>query len=307
MSRILITGGSGLIGQELCKLLHRQGFEPILLSRNPNKIKDWTAFEWDLKRGWVDPQLFNQPIDYLIHLAGAGIADARWTAKRKQLIIDSRSQSLKVLAQAFSTAGQELKAFISASAVGIYGDRGNEVLDESSAIHSERKNDFLIQSCIAWEEAAKAFQGLTARITHLRIGIVLSTQGGALAKMLPSYQFHLGAYFGSGQQYYPWVHIEDLCRMFLFLVEQGKAGVYNGVGPDPIQNKTLAQLLAKATNKKSLILPAPEFALRLAMGEMANVVLYSTRALPKRLEEEGFQHRYRDLQAALEDLLERKL
>lgn len=307
MNRILITGGSGLIGQELCKRLHRQGFEPILLSRNPSKITQWTAFEWDIKRGWVDPQLFNQPIDYLIHLAGEGIANARWTDKRKELIVESRSKSLDVLAQAFRQAGQELKVFISASAVGIYGDRGNEVLDETSAIHEERKKDFLIQSCIAWENAAKTFHGLSARITHLRIGIVLSTQGGALAKMLPSYQFHLGAYFGSGKQYYPWIHIEDLCRMFLFLIEKGKPAVYNGVGPTPIQNKTMARILAKATNKKSLILPVPSFALRLAMGEMANVVLYSARVLPKRLEEEGFQHRYRDLQAALEDLIERKL
>ncbi|AFC23812.1 TIGR01777 family oxidoreductase [Saprospira grandis] len=306
MSRILITGGSGLIGQELCKLLHQQGFEPILLSRNPAKITQWTAFEWDLDRGWVDPQLFDQPIDYLIHLAGAGIADARWSDQRKELIIDSRSQSLKILAQAFREARQELKAFISASAVGIYGDRGNEVLSEESAIHKERKDDFLVQSCIAWEDAAKAFEGLTARISHLRIGIVLSTRGGALAKMLPSYQFHLGAYFGDGEQYYPWVHISDLCRMFLFLIQRGKAGVYNGVGPDPVQNKTMAHILAKATGKKSLILPAPRFALRLAMGEMANVVLYSARVLPKRLEEEGFKHRYRDLQAALVDLIENK-
>lgn len=182
MSRILITGGSGLIGQELCKLLHQQGFEPILLSRNPAKITQWTAFEWDLDRGWVDPQLFDQPIDYLIHLAGAGIADARWSDQRKELIIDSRSQSLKILAQAFREARQELKAFISASAVGIYGDRGNEVLSEESAIHKERKDDFLVQSCIAWEDAAKAFEGLTARISHLRIGIVLSTRGGLWPK-----------------------------------------------------------------------------------------------------------------------------
>ncbi len=310
MNKVLITGATGLVGTMFCQMLQAQGIEPIILGRNAAKSSKYRIFEWNLQKDYVDKQLFLEKIDAVVHLAGAGIADKRWTAARKKEIIDSRVKGIELLTRYFADMEQEQrpKVFISASAVGIYGDKGEDWVDESTALPPKGGNDFLVESCLQWEEASLGLEAIGLRRAVLRIGIVLSTQGGALSKMLPSYPWGIGTYFGQGQQYYSWVHIEDLCRMLLFLLQEPQAkGIYNGVAPEPISNKALAKSIAKALNKKVVLMPVPTMALNLAMGEMSRIVTDSTRVSAKRLQEAGFEYHFPQIVPALEDLITRKI
>jgi uncharacterized protein (TIGR01777 family) len=307
MEKILVTGASGLIGQQLCKLLSNNGFEVLVLSRREREHAQYKFYEWNLQKDYINEEVFEHKIDYVVHLAGAGIADKRWTDQRKKLIIDSRVDGVHLLAKYFKKHGQKPKAFISAAAVGIYGNAGSEAVDESTPI-DKSSDAFLVESCVAWEGAAEVFKEMGVRTALLRIGIVLSTQGGALAKMLPTYSFWVGGYFGDGQQYYPWVHIDEIAKMFLFLVQnEDSEGVYNGVAPNAVPNKVLARKIADAKGQKALVMPIPAFAMRLALGEMADMVLYGANVKPTRLEAAGYEFEFPQLEAALKDVLARKI
>lgn len=307
MEKILITGASGLIGQELSKLLINKGFEVVVLSRREREHDQYQIYEWNLQKEYINEEVFEHKIDYIIHLAGAGIADKRWTTKRKKEIIDSRVDGVALLSKYLKKHGQQPKAFISAAAVGIYGDSGVEEVDESTAI-DQSSDAFLVQSCILWEEAAQAFEQMGVRTAILRVGIVLSTSGGALAKMLPTYRLSVGGYFGDGQQYYPWVHIEEICDMFIFLLQNKEAtGVYNGVAPNAVPNKVLAKTIADARDQKALLMPIPAMVMRLAMGEMADMVLHGANVQPNRLQADGYEFKHPELDAALKDLFARKM
>ena len=261
-------------------------------------------YHWDIKKEEVDIEAIKQA-DYIINLAGAGIADKRWTDARKKIIIESRVQTAQLLYDACSRLNHKPKAYISASAIGYYGERGDTWVNEDSAPGDE---GFLPKSCIAWEAAVDPFNASDIRTVIIRIGIVLSTQGGALAKMLPSYHVRVGAYFGNGQQYYSWIHIEDMCRIFAKAVEdKSMKGVYNGVAPHPVTNKKLAEDIATALDKPSVVMPVPEFGLRLAMREMADVVLVGSRVSSKKIEQTGFDFQHPELIPALRDLVERNI
>ena len=303
--RILITGGTGLIGLQLSRLLRQQGYEVRHLSRQANPDAEFPAWAWHPAKLELDPQAA-EGCDCIIHLAGAGIADARWTEARKRDIIESRVQGLQTLAKAWE-AGHlpQVKTLVAASAVGFYGDRGAERLTEASS----PGKGFLAETCIVWEAEAKKLAELAQwRLSILRVGIVLSTQGGALAKMLPSYKLRTGAYFGSGEQYYPWIHIEDLARMFLRAIEdESLRGIFNATAPEPLRNRVLAEHIATALRQKALILPAPAWGLRLAMGEMAEAVLISTRAMPERFMSQGFEFKFPEPVLALRDLIKRQI
>lgn len=297
--KILITGGRGMLGSYLSAILKAAGHEVSHLSRSQPKNADYPTFIWDVEKQYIDPKAL-QDVEAIIHLAGEGIADKRWTAARKKAIIDSRVQSTALLYKALQSQPHKVSVFVAASAIGIYGDRGAEVLDEQSAAGS----DFLAETCIAWEAANAPIAALGIRLPIIRIGIVLSTAGGALAKMLPSYKFRIGTYFGSGQQYYSWVHIADVARILQAAVENpAMTGIYNATAPNPVKNCELAYGIAEAKNQKALILPAPAFAMRIALGEMAAVVLNSSRVLPKALESVDFEFTYPELLPALENLL----
>jgi uncharacterized protein (TIGR01777 family) len=304
MKNILITGGTGLLGQYLSKLLKNKGYAVRHLSRRERLDAEFPAYAWNPEKGQLDLRAL-QDLHGIIHLAGAGIADARWTAARKKEILDSRTQCLALLHRAFAQGQAPLpKVMVGCSAIGFYGERGEEDLPETAAAG----NDFLAQTCQAWEAAYAPLRQLGLRLPLIRVGIVLSTQGGALAKMLPSYRFRLGAYFGSGQQWYAWVHLHDICRLFVEAIENDQyTQIYNGCSPQPLRNKDLAQVLAKALNKPSLILPAPAFALKLALGEMAAVVLTSTKALPQQTLQQGFVFDFANIQEALSHLLKTKI
>ncbi|MEM8908281.1 MAG: TIGR01777 family oxidoreductase, partial [Bacteroidota bacterium] len=205
MPTILIAGGSGLIGQRLSELLAQKNYHVIHLSRRENLKARFPAYAWDLSANYIDPKAIEQA-DYVINLAGAGIADRPWTKKRKKLIIDSRVQSNQLLAKTIQAAGKA-KAFIAAAAIGYYGNSGENWVDEESP---SPDHGFLTESCQIWEQTLHEIADQVPRMVIIRIGIVLSTLGGAMEKMLLSFKVRVGTYFGDGRQYYSWIHIDDL-------------------------------------------------------------------------------------------------
>lgn len=303
MASVLIAGGTGLIGRRLSAMLTEQGHRVMLLSRKAKSEAGFDAFLWNPAQGKIDHQATRQA-DVIINLAGAGIADAHWTPARKREIIDSRVQSTRLLLESIQCTGHSPQCYLSGAAIGIYGDRGEELLDERAAPGA----GFLAESCLAWEAAIREVADAGVRTAALRIGIVLSTQGGALEKMLIPARLGAGVYFGHGRQWYSWIHIDDVCRMFIHAMQQESvAGFYNAVAPNPVRNKELAVELQRALRLPPIALPAPALVLRLAMGEMADVVLHSTRVASQKISDAGFRFEHPHLSEALADLLARKL
>lgn len=303
MQKVLITGGTGLVGKRLSSALKSKGYQVTHLSRKENLNATFPAYKWDIDKGEVDIRALEEA-DYIIHLAGAGVADKLWTAKRKQVIIDSRVKSGALLQQKLKEIGKRPKAVICASASGFYGNRGDELLDETSS----KGKGFLADVVEKWEAANDGFREVTDRVVQLRIGIVLSTRGGALEKMLPSYKARIGAYFGSGKQYYSWIHIDDLANLFTYAVENEKMnGIYNAVAPKPTTNKNLAELIGKVMGKPALLVPAPAIAMRLALGEMSSVVLDGAQLSADKIREVGFDYIYISINEALRDLITRSV
>ncbi len=303
MYTILIAGGTGLIGSHLSKMLTDQGHTVHLLSRTADPDAQYKTFVWDVMKGEIDEAALSSA-DFVINFAGAGIADKRWTNERKKLIIESRVKGNELLARELPKH-PGVKAYISASAIGYYGDRGTERLPESAPAG---KDGFLSESVVAWENSIEEVAATGLRTVTIRIGIVLSTKGGALEKLLLPFNFWLGVYFGNGEQIYSWIHIEDLCRMFIMAIEDEKMqGVYNGVAPHPVTNKKFTEITAKALDKSALLVPSPSFAMRIAMGEMADVVLSGSNVLSEKIEAEGFTFQHPELKIALEDILKRKI
>ncbi|MEZ5039842.1 MAG: TIGR01777 family oxidoreductase [Saprospiraceae bacterium] len=303
MTNVLIAGGTGLIGNRLSQLLTDKGYRVLHLSRNPKSNSTYPTYYWDPAKGQIDEAAILQA-DYIINLAGAGIADAPWTAARKKLIIDSRVQGNELLLSIFKTLGHQPKAFLSGAAIGYYGDRGEQLLTEEDG----PGEGFLSESCIQWEESIKQIMHTGIRTVAIRIGLVLSTQGGALAKMLLPLYGLTSTYFGNGQQWYSWIHIDDLCRLFIFALEKENiSGIYNGVAPNPVRNKTLAKQLPKAKGVPALVVSAPAFVLRTLMGEMASAVLTGTKVSAQKIMEAGFVFAHPQSEEALQHLLQQDL
>ena len=296
---VLITGGTGLVGNRLSQLLTEKGYKVIHLSRKRSLSATYPAFQWNIEKGEIDESALLQA-DYIITLAGAGIADKRWTRSRKRLIISSRVKGIQLLKKELLAKKITPKAIIGASAIGFYGDAGQAKLDETSS----SGNDFLSESVRVWEGAYKNLEELNTRIPVIRIGIVLSTLGGALSKMLPTYKVGVGTYFGNGKQIYSWIHIDDICKMFIHAIEnEAIEGIYNGVAPNPVSNKRMAIDIGKAMNKTTLPLPAPAFGLKMTLGEMAAVVLSSSNVSAQKITNTGFQFDYPELIPALQNIL----
>jgi uncharacterized protein len=303
MKTVVIAGGSGLIGRHLSELLMASGYEVLWLSRKANPKARFATFAWNPSDGTMDETPLERA-DFVINLAGSGIVDSRWTARTKQEIIDSRVQSADLIAQFLTTKKHNIKAYIGASAIGFYGHRGDEWLYENMP----SGNGFLAESTLAWERGTEQVAATGVRTATLRIGIVLSKLGGALPKMLMSFNFLMGFYFGSGKQHYSWIHIEDMARMFQFALEnESVQGIYNAVAPKVVDNKTLTRNVGVALGRPALLLPAPAFALRLLMGEMSTVILNSVRVSSHKIEAAGFQFLFPESVAALRDVLRRKI
>lgn len=304
MSTILIAGGTGLVGNHLSRMLKEKNYTVLHLSRKKNLNATFPAFRWDVTNGFIEEEAIERA-DYIVNLAGTGIADKPWTKARKKLIIDSRVDSTLLLKTYIERKKSPLKAYVSASAVGYYGSRADHLLRENDPPGSR---GFLAESVVLWEEAIKRIGETGVRWAGIRIGIVLSTWGGALEKILLPFKFLNGAYFGDGQQWMSWIHIDDLCRIFVEAIENEQfKGFYNGVSPNPVRNKDFVFTTKEALDKPALILPAPEFVLRMAMGEMADVIFESTRVSSEKIEQTGFKFQFPELLPALKDLLHRKI
>jgi len=305
MSKVLIAGGTGLVGNRLSEILTNKGYNVAHLSRKKNPKAIYPTFVWNTDKNFIDERAF-EGVAYVINLAGAGIADSLWTKSRKKLIIDSRVETTELLTSYIQKLETKPKAYLSAAAIGIYGDRGDEPLSEASDIG---KKGFLVESCVAWENAIQvAAEQNGIRNASLRIGIVLSTKGGALPKMMLPINFFTASYFGDGQQWYSWIHIDDVCQMFIKLMEdESLEGIYNATAPNPLTNKDLTKQLVDALGKRALVIPAPKAALRMGMGEMADVVLNSNKIFPTRMEAAGFAFQFPEFKAAIKDLKGKKI
>ena len=299
MENILIAGGTGLIGTKLSHLLRGQGYNVRHLSRHADPNAEFPTFAWQPDKGTYDAKAF-EDVEAIINLAGAGIVDKRWTAARKKVIIESRTTSNALMAHFLENEKHSVKAYISASAIGFYADRGATLMREEH----KAGTGFLAESTVAWENAIEKVHQTGVRTVILRIGIVLSTEGGALPEMLKPFIVRTGVYFGNGEQYISWIHIDDLARMFQFAIENEKmSGIFNAVAPEPVTNYVFTQAIAEAKGGGYLLIPAPAFTLRLAMGEMADTVLGSTNVSSQKVEKQGFRFNHSTALFALKSLL----
>ncbi|MGY6520305.1 MAG: TIGR01777 family oxidoreductase [Mongoliitalea sp.] len=295
MKHILITGGSGLVGKKITQLIEKKGYEVAWLSRSPAKNAQ-KSFFWDVDKQSIDAEAIEWA-DAIIHLAGEGVADKRWSNARKRAILESRTLSTQMLYNAIEKATAKPEVFISASAVGYYGFNTGDVLQTEE---SEAGKDFLAQVVIAWENRVKMLEKIGLRTVMLRIGIVLDKNGGALKEMMKP---PVAAPLGSGNQWMSWIQIDDLARMFVFTLEDEKVqGIYNAVGPKPATNAELTEKAAKKARKFFINFGVPGFGLKLALGEMAQMVLGGNKVSSKKIEQEGFKFRYPDLESALEKI-----
>ncbi|MGB0880498.1 MAG: TIGR01777 family oxidoreductase [Polaribacter sp.] len=292
MTKILITGGTGLIGRHLTEKLIEKNYEVVILTRNP---KNKNEFKWDIDTGYIDENVFKN-IDYGIHLAGAGIADKRWTDKRKEEIIHSRVASTNLLFEKTKEHKVNLKGFISASAIGFYGAKTTDTIFTET---DKPADDFLGKVCQLWEEAIHQFKKENIRIVILRTGIVLTKKGGALAKM----KTPIISPIGSGKQYMPWIHIDDLCTLYIASIENNLSGIYNAVAPEHQINTSFSKTLAKKIKRLYVPIGVPSFLLKLIFGEMANLLLKGSRVSSKKIEKSDFNFEFRTLTKALENLV----
>ncbi len=298
---ILITGATGFVGSQIVKELSGQGHHLYILTRNVAKAtlklgREHTYSKWDSYNSIPNLDLFPD-IDSVIHLSGENIANKRWSDKQKKVILDSRVLGTKNLLTALKNKKDEIKSFTSTSAIGFYGDRGNESMNENS----DKGVGYLSDVCQAWEQAALEAKSFIENVSIIRVGVVLGKGGGALAKMLLPFKMGAGGPIGNGKQVMSWIHIKDLANLFIHLSTQTKSGIFNGVAPESVTNAEFGKTLAGVLRRPAFI-TTPAFAMKLLMGEMSDIVLHSTRVESKKVEsEKGFNFSYPDLKSALEE------
>jgi hypothetical protein len=300
--RIIITGGTGLIGRQLAASLQRDNHEVIVLSRTPDRRAGLPAgvriVGWDGRSaaGWGQ---YADGAGAIVNLAGAGIADSRWSEQRQREIVESRINAGRAVVEAVQAAAAKPAVVIQSSAVGYYGSRGDEVLTEAS----KPGNDFLASVCIDWERSTEALDASGVRRVIIRTGIVLSTEGGALPKMLLPFKFFAGGKLGDGRQYFPWIHMADEVDAIRFLIDTPQAsGPFNLAAPNAPTNAAFVKAVGEAMGRPSAV-PAPAFALKAAFGEMSTVLLDGQRAEPTRLLGLGYRFRFTDPTAAVKNVL----
>ena len=295
--KILVTGGTGLVGAALIPLLKADGHQVVVLSRRKFESPHFKVFVWDYQSEFMEKGTLDG-VTAIIHLAGAGVADKRWSAKRKKEIYESRIKTSLLLHKQLQKGGHKVGTFIAASAIGIYGfDTGNHLIRETA----ERGSGFLADVTDAWEKATDKMQSMQIRLVRLRIGVVLSHKGGALKALLKP---PVAAPLGKSSQYISWIHIEDLCRMFLMaLNNKSVKGTYNAVAPNPETNRTLTRAAARIFGKPFVSTPVPSLVIRLMLGQMADMVLGGNRISSQAIEQAGFEFKFPELPTALRQLI----
>ncbi len=300
--KILMSGVTGLIGRTLSQKLKTDGHSIIGLSRSPEKAGNLPVEamrQWNPEAG-APPSAAFEGVAAVIHLAGEPVAEGRWTDERKRRIRDSRIISTRNLVEAMRQLPAPPRVFVAGSAVGLYGNRGDEELTEDA----KPGTDFLSQVCIEWEAEANRAREFDVRTVEVRTGVVLAKDGGALPKMLPPFKLGIAGPLGDGRQYFPWVHLDDIVGLFEFaLTNEALNRPINGSAPEPVTNSQFTKQLAAAIHRVA-IFPMPAFALKLLFGEMATVLLASQRVVPKAALDAGYHFNYPDLKSALNNLIE---
>jgi len=299
MAKILITGGSGLVGSVISSKLLQNNHQPVWLSREGGDFKGIKKFKWDIDKNYIDEKAF-EGIDGIIHLAGAGIADKRWTTEYKKQIIDSRVKSSELLFETISKNKFPVKTFVGGSAIGYYGAIQSQ---KTYTENDKAGNDFLAETCVLWEKSYEPFIKAGIRTTIIRTGIVLSNKGGAYAKMAPAFKMGFGAALASGNQYFPWIHINDIAGIYIHaLFNQNINGIYNAVSSESINNCDFSKQLARSFNKPFFLPNVPKFLLKMAMGEGAIMVTDGVKTSNQKIKDSGYKFEFDSVEVALKDL-----
>jgi uncharacterized protein (TIGR01777 family) len=299
MAKVLITGGRGLVGTHLGKKLQASGYEIAILSRTRRNDNKRQTYYWDYNKNEIDKDAINTS-DYIIHLAGENLGERRWTSKRKQLIVDSRIKSAELIYNNIDKENKRLRAFITASAIGYYG------AITSDKIFSEADppaDDFLGQTCKKWEQVADRFTDVGVRTVKIRTGIVLAKQGGVLSKIIIPVKWGIGSAIGDGKQYFPWIHIDDLCSLYIKAIEDTQMiGAFNAVAPEHKTNKQFIETIAHSLDKPFWFPKIPAIALKVILGQMSEMILTGSRISSDKIKNFGFVFKYPNLESALEQL-----
>jgi len=302
MQTILITGGTGLLGSHLIPILKEAGFRIHVLSRSLKPILHCDAvFTWNVDRGEIDERAF-EGVTHIVHLAGEGIADGRWTESRMKSIISSRVKSAELILAVLQKLNQGIDVFVSGSAVGWYGAKTDNLLhteDESP------ESDFMGETCRLWEEAADAFDKVTSRIVKVRTGIVLAKESGAFPKLIQPFRMHIGSALGSGNQQMPWIHIDDIVQVFYqAITNENYSGAINASATESCSNLEFSKTLAKTLGRILLPIHVPSVVLKMVLGDMSAVVLEGSRVSNSKLKMLGFHFKFEKLEDALKNLIE---
>lgn len=298
MAKILITGGSGLVGRAISELLLKNNQEVNWLSRESGEWNGIKKYKWNIESGEIDIKAFDD-VETVIHLAGSGIADKKWTDQYKQEIIDSRVKSSDLLYKTIEKNGLPIKYLIGSSAIGYYGARTSEHLyTEIDAPY----HDFLSKSCIEWEKSYDPFIKTGIKTSIIRIGIVLSQEGGAYAKMILPFKFGLGSSLASGKQYFPWIHIDDIAGIFNHILNTHYEGIYNAVASDLVNSEQFSKQLAKSLHRPFFMPKIPSFVLKMALGESAAMITEGVKVSNRKIIDAGYKFKFENLSNALRDL-----
>ena len=299
METILIAGGAGLIGTNLSGKLKEKGYNVLLLSRKSKRGNSYSVYSWNPNKSEIENEAIKRA-DYIINLAGAGIGDKRWTKKRRDLILDSRVKTSELIFNKIQETGKKPKAFITASGIGYYGANTSEKIFSET---DQPAADFIGQICQQWEEAADLFEESGIRTVKIRTGIVLSKKGGALSRMAVPVKFWIGSALGSGKQYLPWIHIDDLCDIYVRAIEDAKmTGAFNAVAPQHVSNREFMRTLAQVMGKPFFFPAIPSVVLKLLFGKMSDILLYGSRISAEKIISAGYEFKFPGLANALKDL-----
>jgi uncharacterized protein len=313
MPTVLITGGTGMIGKRLSQLLVEKNYDVIVLRRNnqssiENHQSKISYANWNVEKSLIDKDAIAKA-DFIIHLAGANVAEKRWTEKRKKEIVESRTKSSALIIDALKNFENKVETIVSASAVGWYGEDNDESLKDGFKENAIPAKDFLAETCRLWEESVHPVEAFGKRLVKLRTGIVLSNEGGAITEFKKPLKAGVAAILGNGKQMISWIHVDDICRMYIYAMEnENVRGSYNAVAPKPVNNKTLTIELAKKISGKNFIsMHVPAFVLKIMLGEMSIEVLKGATVSCDKIKDAGFTFLYPSIESALQPLATQKL